>query len=58
MHPTIESTLADHGARITNLEIREKDTSEKLDHLRNWMMATLAGVALSLVGIVISLLKH
>lgn len=58
---SLESRLADHGARITNLE-SAKGSMEKavervrdsVDGLRYWIMGTLAS---ALVGLVIQLLK-
>jgi hypothetical protein len=54
MTPTIESTLADHHARLNSLEREQEDTSKKLDNLRNWIMTTLATVV---AGLIVSLLK-
>jgi hypothetical protein len=65
MTASVEAQIADHGARITSLESgREAERKErqrlddKLDGIKNWIMGTLAAALLSLLGTVLSLLKH
>lgn len=62
MTSAIETMLSGHAERIKTLEeLREQDRDRldrKLDKLLYWVMTTLAAVGLSLLGTVVTLLKH
>lgn len=57
MTPTVETTLADHGARLTAVEDQQRGQGKSIDSIRNWIMATQATAILCLLGIVVGLLK-
>lgn len=51
---TAEATLANHGARIKNVEDGQKELARKFDRLQWWIMGTLAA---ALTGVFLQLLR-
>ena len=62
MTSAFESALSAHADRIKTLEtLREQDRDRldrKMDKLLYWIMGTLGAAVLSLLGTVVTLLKH
>lgn len=57
MTPEIAGQLADHGARIDNVEDLATRVEEKLDKLMLGVIGTLATAVLALAGVIVQLLK-
>jgi chaperonin cofactor prefoldin len=55
MTPSLEVQVADHAARIKNLEDQQSGLDAKLDTLRNWIMGTLGA---ALLGVLIQLVRY